>query len=58
MCVQNPRVDNTKLKARVDEGEGVSNSAYINGEHHWESNVTLNAVHMIVMACAQYSISS
>ena len=35
---------------RVDEGERVSNGAYINGEHHWESNVTLNAVHMIIMA--------
>ena len=38
------------LISRVDEGERVSNGAYINGEHHWESNVTLNAMHMIVMA--------
>ena len=40
------------VNTRVDEGERVSNGAYINGEHHWESNVTLNAVHVIVVACA------
>ena len=43
---------------RVDEGERVLNrervlnGAYINGEHHWESNMTLNAVHVIVLARA------
>ena len=31
----------------IKGGERVSNGAYANGEHRWESNVTFGSVHVI-----------